>query len=286
MIAVAGEFRFYGPDHWGALAGTIVGAAALALAVRRAPAAHRPDGASGARHAARLAVVACGGFALLLALVEVGGQWIRVRTDTWALRHSLPLHLCDIASVLCMILLIATARLLSRGAFGRVSDRTYADVPPAGFPQRLYETAYFWCLAGSVQALLTPELHFGFPRWEYLEFFVGHGAQVAAVLGLTLGLRVRPQRGSVWRTWMLTVALGVAMLPINALLGSNYMYVCGAPERSSLIDYLGPWPWSLAGLAAIGAVLLSACYAPFAWLDRRAARPRVVSNKPAPRENT
>lgn len=272
MIAAAGEFRFYGPDHWGALGGTLVAAAGFAIILRRAAAGAPREGAPAVGMPTRFAIATCGAFAFTLALVEVGGQWIRLHTDTWALRHSLPLHLCDIASLLCIILLIATVQVLRRGAPGRGAARTYAAPPPAGFPQRLYETAYFWCLAGSVQALLTPELHFGFPRWEYLEFFGGHGAQVAALIGLTLGLRVRPQRGSVLRTWLLTVALGVLMLPINALLGSNYMYVCGRPERSSLIDYLGPWPWSLVGLAAIGAVLLAICYAPFAWLDRRRAR--------------
>jgi uncharacterized membrane protein YwaF len=48
------------------------------------------------------------------------------------------------------------------------------------------------------------------------------------------------------------------------------------PETPSLIDLLGPWPWYILSLEAIGLVTCVILYLPFAikdWLARRAIQP-------------
>lgn len=57
---------------------------------------------------------------------------------------------------------------------------------------------------------------------------------------------------------------------VNWLLGSNYMFIARKPDTPSLIDALGPWPWYILGLEAMGAIVLLSLYLPFALSDWRA----------------
>jgi hypothetical integral membrane protein (TIGR02206 family) len=122
-----------------------------------------------------------------------------------------------------------------------------------------------------VQALLTPDLNDAFPNPAYFAYFAEHGGIVVAVVVMTAGLGMRPGRGALWRVWLLTNALTIPIAAINAVLGSNYMFLCGPPENPSIYDYFGPWPWSLITLEVVGTAILALCYLPF-WLSCRFGR--------------
>ena len=62
------------------------------------------------------------------------------------------------------------------------------------------EVAYFWGIGGSLQAILTPNLQFGFPDFRFFTFFLDHGAIVAGIIYLMLSRSFRPTHTSVWRT--------------------------------------------------------------------------------------
>jgi uncharacterized membrane protein YwaF len=57
---------------------------------------------------------------------------------------------------------------------------------------------------------------------------------------------------------------------INYMLGSNYMYTLRKPATSSLLDYMGPWPWYLLVAEFVALFLFLLLYLPFALADRRA----------------
>lgn len=225
--------------------------------------------------------------AILLSL-EVAGIVLLIRGGL-PVADVLPLHLCDFAAVMSAGALLACAAEYTRAGAPALPRLTqaWAVEPTEAVPrfadrggiQLAYELAYFWSLGGSVQAVLTPEIHATFPSFEFIAFFAGHGAGIAAAVALTVGFGRRPRPGAVWRAWLITLALGALMLPVNWMLGTNFMYVCGPPARASLIDYLGPWPWSLAGLALVGLVILGIWYLPFALLDRYHAR---IARRDAP----
>src|SRR5579884_1046892 len=82
-------------------------------------------------------------------------------------RQSLPMHLCDWAGFTAMLALI-----LRRAIF--------------------YELSFFWGLAGTLQAILTPDLAQDFPDPRAFTFFINHGIIIAAVIFLTVGARMRP----------------------------------------------------------------------------------------------
>jgi hypothetical integral membrane protein (TIGR02206 family) len=85
------------------------------------------------------------------------------------LDNILPLHLCDIAAM------TAGFALLTRH--------------PA-----LCALTYFWGLAATLQALLTPAIGLGFPSWPFITFFIQHFAIVAAALYLPVVEGWRPKR--------------------------------------------------------------------------------------------
>ncbi len=132
-------------------------------------------------------------------------------------KHSLPLQICDLAWVFVAWALVSTRPL----------------------PLAL---TYYWGLTLSVQALVQPTLTEPFPD---LEFFVFWGKHVLIVWGavyLCLSLRHGPD----WSAYRTAVAWTfgwlVAVMSLNALLGSNYGYVNGKPSEATVLDVLGPWP--------------------------------------------
>ena len=251
MIAATSTLVWFGRDHAGGLLATVVLAVLLSFVWRSTttPFARR-----------RLRRVTCWGLAALLILNDVVISICDIRASTYTLKDSLPLHLCDFSAYVTIILLALVGSGTLRPRWLRVR-------------QFVFELAYFWVIAGTTQALLTPEISDVFPSRGYLHYFVMHGGVWAAVCGLTLGLRLRPLPGAVWRVSLATALLAAPVALVDWLIGANYMYLCGPPLRPSLYDYLGPWPWSLAGLGVAGLVTFSLCYSPFWWHDRRVRRP-------------
>ncbi|HZC53008.1 MAG TPA: hypothetical protein VE441_10970, partial [Mycobacterium sp.] len=49
----------------------------------------------------------------------------------------------------------------------------------------------------------------------------------------------------------------------DRLTGANYMYLDHIPRRTSLLSVLGPWPWYIAGAAAVAVVLFGILDLPF-----------------------
>lgn len=102
---------------------------------------------------------------------------------------------------------------------------------------------YFWVLAGTVNAVITPDLFSNFGHWEYILYFVYHLMLIVAIIYAACVYKF--QIG--WRDYRNAV-LGVIVftifsIGINFLLKANYNYLSEKPEVASMLDYMGPWPW-------------------------------------------
>ena len=157
----------------------------------------------------------------------------------WSVQASLPLALCDLALIVA--------------AIACWWPRWYLPV----------ELTYFWGLAGTLQAVATPDLSAGFPQLEFFEFVVGHLGIVIAALFLVVGLRLRPRRGSVPRVFVITAAYTAFVGWFDWLTGSNYMFLAAVPRHWSVLSVLGPWPWYIVSAAAVAIVLMMILDAPF-----------------------
>ena len=126
----------------------------------------------------------------------------------------------------------------------------------------MVEFVYFAGIAGAGLALLTPDLAAPWPSYPAIYFFVAHGGIVVAVLLLAFGGFVHFRPGAVLRSFGLLLCYGVFVGAVDALYGSNYMYLRAKPKGGSPLDWFGPWPWYLAGAAALGLALFVILWVP------------------------
>lgn len=155
----------------------------------------------------------------------------------------MPLQLCSIS------LLLATVMLLTR---------SYS----------LFEFLYLPGMAGALQAILTPDLgHYSYPHFRTFEFFIAHGAVVAAAFFMIVVEGYRPTWKSLIRAFLALNLLALLIAGINKLIGANYMFLIAKPENASLLDILGPWPWYILSLEAVALVMFLLLYTPFAVRD-------------------
>ena len=209
-------------------------------------------------------VLLCGALSLLCRRQPVAARAVRLATGWglvvnelvwWTFRYShegfhlwnLPFQLCDVT-----LWMSALACLTLRAP--------------------VVEFAYFGGLAGAGMALMTPDLWTPWPSYPAIYFFVAHGGIVLAVSVLVFG-RIHPlSSGAVWRAYGMLLAFAAAIGAVNAVAGTNFMYLCRKPKGASLLDSFGPWPNYLLAGAAVALALF--------WLLWLPVRPGGARRRP------
>lgn len=190
-------------------------------------------------------------WALAVILLATSGLWLATTASQqhFSAATSLPFALCDMAA------LVAAVALATRNAL-------------------LVELTYFWGLAGTLQALVTPDLGSSFPSLEFFEYVIGHGAIVCAALFLVVGQRLAPRPRAVLRVSLVTIAYSAFVGGLDAVTGGDYMYLRHPPATRTLLSVLGPWPWYIVSAAGVAIVLFTLLDLPW-WRGRRASRASV-----------
>ena len=232
-------FETFGAPHLAAMALTLAVPAVLAAIARRGP------GTVGT-------VIACLIAGALLAN-ELTYWTIRISQiglDGW-IRNHLPLHVCGVAVLLTAWTLIFRS-------------------------EKTYEIAYFWGLVGSANAVITPGgLGVDFPEYRFFQYFIAHSGIVVGVLFATWGLGMRPALSGMFRAFGVLAVFAALVGAVNYLLGSNYMWLSGAPPDTASPFFAAPWPWYLPILAGVGFAMFFVVLLPFLlrnWWNKRAAR--------------
>ncbi|MGA2528239.1 MAG: TIGR02206 family membrane protein [Acidimicrobiales bacterium] len=132
----------------------------------------------------------------------------------------------------------------------------------------LVELTYFWGLAGTLQAVVTPDLNAGFPHLVFFQYLAGHLGIVLAAIYLVVGLRISPRPGSVLSSFAITVGYTAFVGVVDGLSGANYMFLRRPPSNWTLLRLLGPWPWYIASAAGVALLLFALLDLPF-WISRR-----------------
>ncbi len=185
--------------------------------------------------------------AAVLVLVETAWHLWNLCIGQWTVQTMLPLHLCSVFVWLSVVMLVR---------------RDY----------RIYEFAYFLGIGGAMQALLTPDAGiYGFPHFRAWQVMVSHGAIVTAAIYMTVVEGFRPTWKSLLRVLVVGNAYMLVVGVINALLGSNYLFIAHKPETASLMDLMPPWPWYILTLELLGGIVFTLLYVPFALKDKFAA---------------
>jgi hypothetical integral membrane protein (TIGR02206 family) len=134
--------------------------------------------------------------------------------------------------------------------------------------RRWLEVAYFWGIGGTLQAILTPNLAFGFPDLRFVTFFVAHSGIIVGIVFLMLVYGFRPTGFGILRTFAWTEVYFVIAFTGDLLTGENYGYLLHKPEAFSLLSYLSDWrPLYLFEFHLLALAFFTALYAPFAIVD-------------------
>jgi hypothetical integral membrane protein (TIGR02206 family) len=190
-------------------------------------------------------LVSAGRTLAVVIVINECSWWVWLAAQhTWSASYALPLQLCDVVAF------VAAGALWFRQPL-------------------LVELTYFWGLAGTTNALISPDLPDHFPSYLFLQYFIAHAAIVGAALFLVIGLRIAPRRGALPRVLALTLALAAVDAGANVVTGGNYMYLRHTPAVASLLDLMGPWPWYIVGAAGLAVVIFFCLDLPFAISRRR-----------------
>ena len=146
--------------------------------------------------------------------------WLAIAAPK-SLENLLPLQVCDLTGIIAGFALVTRRPLLCA-------------------------LTYFWGLATTTQAIVTPAITVDFPSPPYVMFFVQHFAVVGTALFLPIVEGWRP-RQPLWQGPLEAIgwAFGylLMVLSVNPLLHTNFGFVSRLPDNPSLLDQLGPWPW-------------------------------------------
>lgn len=176
------------------------------------------------------------GVTLLLSRLTLDAWYIF--TGNWDVRSSLPLELCSIASILAGIMLLMKNRFL-------------------------FEILYFIGIGGALQAIITPELYFGFPQFRYIQFFLDHALLIIAPLLMIALFHYTITFKSLVKAFITINVIAAIVFPINLLLDANYMFLSHKPSSASLLDLLGPYPIYFISLEFIVIAMFLILYIPF-----------------------
>jgi hypothetical integral membrane protein (TIGR02206 family) len=134
--------------------------------------------------------------------------------------------------------------------------------------QRWFEVAYFWGIGGTLQAVLTPNLPYGFPDWRFISFFTSHSCIIVGVIFLMLTRRYRPYPMSIVRVWLWSEFYFVVTLAVDKFTGFNYGFLLHKPEAFSILSFLSDsWPRYLLQMHVVALLFFLVLYAPFAVFD-------------------
>ena len=188
-----------------------------------------------------LALAAAAGFTWVIA----NGYYLM--PGRFSLSRALPLHVSDLLG------LIAPMALLFAGC------------------RPLRALLYYWGIALSTMAFITPDLKTGPAHLGFWFFFAAH---LMILVAVAYDLLVRDFRPG-WRDWRAAVALSLVyvagIVPLNLLLEANYGFLGkGAPGQPSLIDFLPDWPWRIVVMFAMAIAAMAAMTLP--WTAARGAR--------------
>jgi hypothetical integral membrane protein (TIGR02206 family) len=207
--------------------------AALVAAVRRSPGPW---------------TVPAGRMLAVIILANEIGWWVWLAIHhTYSASYALPFQLCDVVAF------VAVAALWTRRPL-------------------LVELTYFWGLAGTANGLVSPDVSEHFPAYLFLQYFIQHGAIVAAALFLVVGLRLAPRPWASARVLAVTVGLLLFDSFVNLVTDGNYLYLRHTPGVHSVLDLMGAWPWYIVGGAGMAIVLFAVLDLPFIVTRRARSR--------------
>ncbi|HUH28014.1 TIGR02206 family membrane protein [Gelidibacter sp.] len=136
----------------------------------------------------------------------------------------------------------------------------------------MYEILVFWIIAGTLQAVITPDIASGFPTFDYVRYWVVHLGLLLVISYATVIFKMTPNFSSVFKSFFALQLYFIMVLAVNYLLSANYFYLSEKPKSSSLLDYLGEWPYYIIVVELILVPYFLIIYVPFYLFQMKGKR--------------
>ena len=131
-----------------------------------------------------------------------------------------------------------------------------------------FEVAYFWSIGGTVQAVLTPNLAYGFPDFRFFSFFISHCGIIIGIVFLMLTRKYRTYPFSIVKVFLWSELYFVVTMITDRITGYNYGFLLHKPEAFSILSFLSDSrPLYLLQFHLLALVFFTVLYAPFAIYD-------------------
>lgn len=157
--------------------------------------------------------------AITMILITIYGHFFQLFNGNWVVAEELPLHLCGISNLICCIILFVPRK------------------------QILFEFLFYCGIIGGIQALLTPLINnYNGESYIYFQFFYRHGAIIVFPLFMRFLLGVPLSKKSWLRAFLVLNGLLLVIMPLNFVIGSNFMYLAHPPGVNHVL-VMGEWPY-------------------------------------------
>lgn len=181
--------------------------------------------------------------ASILLLNNISEHLYNYSIGYWNLQQNLPVHLCSVTNILCIVLLI-------------------------NYKQWIAELVYYWGLAGGIQSLLTPEFTIGMGGYNFYSYFINHGGLILVVAYMIVHYEFVPRPKSWLWTLGYTQLLAFGVGIVNYLVNANYMYLSQKPAVKNPF-IIGDWPYYILVLEAVALLHFWVFYLPFHRINKR-----------------
>lgn len=180
---------------------------------------------------------------LLLALILIASKKLCTEKNLFIGRF--------LAIILALSVVVYTIFEIAFGRFTIADDlplslcNLFALVAPFAlwYPKHKYfEPIYFLVMAGTFQAIVTPDLYFDYPAYEFFKYWITHVGLVLLMIHYMVCFALYPTAKGILKTFGWLNVYVVALLPLNYLLDANYFYLIEKPLNPSVLDFFGPWP--------------------------------------------
>lgn len=168
----------------------------------------------------------------------------KMKEGTYTVQEDLPLYMCRLVAWL-----LPFALILKKWSFIRI--------------------LYFWVLAGTLQAVLTPDLEESYPDFLFFRYFILHFGLIATMIYTIVVFKIRITWRDFFRAFLFAQVYLVFLMLVNHVLGSNYGYTCQKPPGGSVLDLFGDWPYYLLGAELLLIVLFSLLMIPFLFIKKQ-----------------
>lgn len=127
-------------------------------------------------------------------------------SGAWTLKEDLPLHLCSVSAIICSVIFFVKKK------------------------QFLFEFLFYCGIIGGLVSILTPQITlYNDNYFFYIMFYFKHASIITIPLVIMYRMKMKLGKYSWLKTFGGINILLAIVMPVNSLLGSNYLYVAKPP---------------------------------------------------------